>query len=147
MTNCPGCDAQIVIEVIVNEKGYSVGSVTLHDTISFDELGLIKSMAIDTAKTMAWVDFPCKISFDELGLIKSRAIDTAKTMTCAIKWVDFPCKEFPMYKIGIIKTVQIYFLIFFFFFFFLLLITLFFELSGFIIPWTGCSMNGWAEIA
>ena len=112
MTNCPGCDAQIVIEVIVNEKGYSVGSVTLHDTISFDELGLIKSMAIDTAKTM----------------------------TCAIKWVDFPCKEFPMYKIGIIKTVQIYFLIFFFFFFFLLTIFLYF--FGFIRPWTGRSRNG-----
>jgi hypothetical protein len=78
MTNCLYCDREIVVELIQIEQGiFAFGSVTLHDSISFDELGLIKSLAIDTAKTMT---------------------------NGSMKWLKFPCDEFPMYKVCIILT-------------------------------------------
>lgn len=76
MKNCRGCDKEIVIEVIQNGNGSKIGSVTLHDSISFDELGLIQRFALDSAKTM----------------------------DVSMKWVKFPCEEFPVYKVCIIKT-------------------------------------------
>ena len=72
-------DKDITIEVLNDGDTYSIGSMTIHETLTLDELGLILNFSIERAKTM-------------------------KALGSNLVNVKYPSTETPDYSITIILT-------------------------------------------